>query len=164
MSDADDTVDPGEGSSVEEYTVGYGKPPLDTRWRPGQSGNPSGRKKKSRCFADELEAEANQKITVTEGGKQLQVTKMRGVIKSLFTHTYKGRVGTTRLLLEQLDRHGLTAPPPEDEDEKLEFNEEVLRLIIEKSTKLLQSRIRERELAEQESKKEGTQSDEIENQ
>ena len=27
------------------YEVGYGKPPKDTRFKPGQSGNPSGRPK-----------------------------------------------------------------------------------------------------------------------
>ncbi len=29
----------------DDYEVGYRKPPKQTRWKPGQSGNPSGRRK-----------------------------------------------------------------------------------------------------------------------
>ena len=33
------------------YDVGYGKPPVETRFRKGRSGNPKGRGKGSRDFA-----------------------------------------------------------------------------------------------------------------
>ncbi|HEY8129410.1 MAG TPA: DUF5681 domain-containing protein [Hyphomicrobium sp.] len=33
------------------YDIGYGKPPVKTRFRKGQSGNPKGRGKGSRNFA-----------------------------------------------------------------------------------------------------------------
>ena len=41
---------PSEGQSSEEgmYQVGYCRPPLHSRFKPGQSGNPKGRPKQSR--------------------------------------------------------------------------------------------------------------------
>ena len=34
---------PCEQGNSKEYKVGYGKPPIESRWKPGQSGNPEGR-------------------------------------------------------------------------------------------------------------------------
>ncbi len=42
-SDDEDKADRGNDSApVAPYKVGYKKPPLHTRFKPGQSGNPSG--------------------------------------------------------------------------------------------------------------------------
>src|SRR4051812_111432 len=38
------------------YAVGYGRPPVQTRFRPGQSGNRRGRPKGARNLASELQA------------------------------------------------------------------------------------------------------------
>ena len=32
----------GQGNN-KEYKVGYGKPPIESQWKPGESGNPEGR-------------------------------------------------------------------------------------------------------------------------
>jgi hypothetical protein len=42
------------------YNVGYGKPPVQTRFRKGQSGNPKGRGKGSRNFATVFMAAMSQ--------------------------------------------------------------------------------------------------------
>jgi hypothetical protein len=36
---------------ANDYTVGYGKPPLDTRFQKGQSGNPGGRRRGTKSLA-----------------------------------------------------------------------------------------------------------------
>ena len=65
-----------------EFPVGYKQPPLHTRFRPGQSGNPSGRpKKKTKTLAELLKKELNTRITVNEGGKQRQITKYQAIVK-----------------------------------------------------------------------------------
>ena len=48
----------------KEYTVGYRKPPLATRFNPGQSGNPKGRPKGSPNPAADLSTELGELITV----------------------------------------------------------------------------------------------------
>jgi Family of unknown function (DUF5681) len=46
--------------------VGYGKPPLNSRYKPGQSGNPSGRPKGAASFRSDFAAELGE--LVSEGG------------------------------------------------------------------------------------------------
>ena len=39
-----------KGGKPENYIVGYGKPPDHTQFKPGQSGNPHGRRKGSKNY------------------------------------------------------------------------------------------------------------------
>jgi hypothetical protein len=48
------------------YPVGYGKPPLHSRFKKGQSGNPAGRRKGSLNFSSVLLATLNEKVVVNE--------------------------------------------------------------------------------------------------
>ncbi len=56
-----------------DYKVGPGRPPLHTRFRSGQSGNPGGRSKKnlSALLADAL----NEPVLVTIDGERRKITK-----------------------------------------------------------------------------------------
>jgi len=49
-----------------DYKVGPGKPPLHTRFKKGESGNPRGRQPKN--LPALLVAALNQPVTVTENG------------------------------------------------------------------------------------------------
>ena len=51
------------------YGVGYGKPPLHTRFRKGQSGNPKGRGKGTRNLATIFMEAMSQSVTINENGK-----------------------------------------------------------------------------------------------
>jgi hypothetical protein len=59
------------------YEVGYGKPPKNTRFKKGISGNPTGRPKKSPDFYAELIREANSLITINDKGRRIRITKRR---------------------------------------------------------------------------------------
>ena len=54
--------------SDREYAVGKGRPPQHTRFRKGQSGNPTGRRKGSLNMATLLERALNERVAVTENG------------------------------------------------------------------------------------------------
>jgi hypothetical protein len=64
--------------TAREFAASYRKPPLHTRFKKGQSGNPRGRPVKN--LAALLPAALNEKVTVTENGKRRQVTKREAVI------------------------------------------------------------------------------------
>ena len=86
----------GKGAS---YDVGYGKPPQHTQFKPGQSGNPKGRPKGVKNLATDVEEELSQKILVTEAGTQLETTKQRAMIKSLFAKALNGDVRASGVLI-----------------------------------------------------------------
>jgi hypothetical protein len=64
-----------------EYEVGYGRPPQKSRFRPGQSGNPVGRKKGATNFSTEFDRELGSMVTVSERGKQRRISKRRAIVK-----------------------------------------------------------------------------------
>jgi hypothetical protein len=71
-------------------TVGYGRPPKSTQFKPGKSGNPKGRPTGSRNLATDFADELSQKITVREGGQTQKLTKQRALIKSLMAKALSG--------------------------------------------------------------------------
>ncbi|MBS0232297.1 MAG: hypothetical protein JSR99_02290 [Proteobacteria bacterium] len=97
------------------YTVGYGKPPKNSRFKPGQSGNPKGRPKGAREFSVELAEELKQTISVIEGGRTRKVTKQRAMIKALFSRALKGDSKAVQLIIGQskLLNNGTGLPPAE---------------------------------------------------
>ena len=54
----------------QEYKVGPGRPPREYRFKPGQSGNPKGAKRKSPSMAPDLKAALEQALNKTIKLKQ----------------------------------------------------------------------------------------------
>jgi len=73
-----------------DYPVGYKRPPLASRFQPGQSGNPQGRPKGLKNLATDLKEELEQKILVTEGGQSKEITKQRAMVKTMMAKALKG--------------------------------------------------------------------------
>ena len=65
------------------YKVGNKKPPLHSRFKPGQSGNPSGRRKGRPNFGTTLMEEFYKKIHATRNGKPVKVSQERLFAASL---------------------------------------------------------------------------------
>ena len=60
-----------------DYEVGYGKPPVHSRFKPGQSGNPKGRrtrKTEPASLLAEILKELNAVVTINENGEKMRVT------------------------------------------------------------------------------------------
>ena len=121
-----------------EYEVGFKKPPKQTQFKPGQSGNPAGRPKGTKNFKTDLEEELQTKIVIREGGKTLQVSKQRALLMSLIANAIKGDVRAantlTGLVLKVLDQGeelpGERRLAPEDEEILKAFEERLRRKIL----------------------------------
>jgi DNA modification methylase len=78
----------------EEYRVGPGRPPKEHRWKPGQSGNPKGAKRKKRSLIPELKEEFervfSQKLKVTQGDRQRLITRWVAGLEQLSIQFAKG--------------------------------------------------------------------------
>ena len=86
-------------TEMSEYSVGYGRPPKRSQFKPGQSGNPSGRPKKIRTPEEDLEAELRARIPILEGGRQHKITKQRGLFKVLVNKALAGNISSAKFVL-----------------------------------------------------------------
>lgn len=66
---------------VGDYEVGYGKPPVHSRFQPGQCGNPKGRPKNSRNVKTHMEEVYFQPTTVRRDGKTRKVPLFRALLE-----------------------------------------------------------------------------------
>jgi hypothetical protein len=88
-------------------SVGYGRPPQATRFKPGHSGNPKGRPKGSRNVRSELTDLLRGKVTVNDGGRRRNVTRIAAVVYSQWLRAVKGDERATQALIKFAETLGL---------------------------------------------------------
>jgi hypothetical protein len=101
------------GPASDDDVVGYRHPPRAHRFKPGQSGNPSGRPKGSKNEATLMQELLNRKIELNEHGKAKKITVFEGILRRIIGDCLKGNVKSTALLLNRLPT---TANEPDDAD------------------------------------------------
>jgi len=105
-----------------DYKVGRGKPPLRTRFKPGQSGNPNGCPKRRRGLSALLRAELQTSINVTEDGQTKRMTKEQAIVKRFVNALLKGDAKAlalfTRLVHPDEERESSPTERPLSDREK----------------------------------------------
>ncbi|MBA3668643.1 MAG: hypothetical protein H0W71_01010 [Sphingomonas sp.] len=84
--------------------TGYKRPPVASRWKKGQSGNPSGRKRGKLNLRTDLIAELEEVIQINEGGSARRITKQRALLKSLAARGIQGDARAANLILSLISR------------------------------------------------------------
>jgi Family of unknown function (DUF5681) len=111
---------------MNDYKIGFGRPPKSGQFRRGKSGNPKGRPKGSLKLATDLSAELNEQITVREDGRARRVSKQRALIKSLMAKALQGDVRANAAILALYAR--VITDLPDDQDRVVDNNElQILR-------------------------------------
>jgi hypothetical protein len=84
-----------------DYAVGYGKPPLHTRFRKGVSGNPGGRPAKAPLERIKTLAlrEAYRAVTVKDGGDSITLPAIRAVLRRQLALAAKGNGPAQRAII-----------------------------------------------------------------
>jgi hypothetical protein len=87
-----------------EYAVGYKRPPVHSRFKPGQSGNPSGRAKGSQNLKTLFHRILKEEVSLREGSDVRKITKAEAIMRGLVIGALKGdtrSIGTLFRLAEQ---------------------------------------------------------------
>jgi hypothetical protein len=96
-----------------EYKVGRGKPPLHSRFKKGNSGNPRGPRPKN--LPALLVAALNEPVVVTANGQSRQITKREAVVAQLVDKSTGADLRATKMLIDMLKdiekRAGMKAAP-----------------------------------------------------
>lgn len=95
-----------------ETKVGYKSPPVHSRFKPGQSGNPSGRAKGSENFKTLFNKILGEEVALREGAGVKKVSKAEAVLRGIVLGALKGDVRNLALLLRLAEQSGGFDEPP----------------------------------------------------
>jgi hypothetical protein len=105
---ASDTPTDGQGSERGTYAVGYCRPPVHSRFKPGQSGNPKGRAKGSQNLRTILKQVSNEQIQIREGDRPRRMSRMEALVRTTYARAFKGDFKALASLIMLLRQIGLT--------------------------------------------------------
>jgi hypothetical protein len=90
-----------------EYDVGYGKPPVHTRFQPGRSGNPRGRPKGAKGLNTIVRETLTQKVAVRTTAGEKKISRIEAVLQKTVEQAMKGN---PRAIAELIKLYGNAVP------------------------------------------------------
>ena len=107
------------------YEVGYCRPPLHSRWAPGESGNKRDPEPECVDFWDSVMSVLERKVTLSIDGKRTRMTLAEALAQKLVQDALTGNASARRELFKQLESRPIG---PMVIDAQLVFEEEEYRL------------------------------------
>jgi hypothetical protein len=92
--------------------VGYCKPPVHSRWKPGHCPNPRGRTKGAPNLKTEVKRMLEAPVVVNDNGKPKRITTLKAALLRLREMAFKGNPRALALLLDHAARYGGFATEP----------------------------------------------------
>ena len=88
-----------------EQAIGYARPPENTRWKKGQSGNPRGRRKAAKTVGRMIEETMMRKMTINEDGRSIALTLQEIILRNLGYAAARRDMRAIKLLFDMRDRY-----------------------------------------------------------
>jgi Family of unknown function (DUF5681) len=86
----------------DDSAVGYGRPPVHSRFKKGQSGNPRGRPTKVPDFMEDAAEILGGTVTGQAKGKSITLPAVQAMFRTLCRQALKGDSGALRGVIEQM--------------------------------------------------------------
>jgi hypothetical protein len=115
-----------------DYEVGYGKPPLHTRFQKGQSGNPKGRPRGRKNLSSLLNAVLNGWVIVVENGRRKKITKREAIITQLVNKSAAADLKATQIVLALLQEVEAQADGAVEQTALTEADHQIIERIRER--------------------------------
>ena len=115
-----------------DYVVGYGKPPLHTRFQKGRSGNPKGRPRGKKNMSTLLSAALDAAIIVVENGRRKKISKREAIIIQLVNKSASADLKATQIVLAMLQDVGARADDSSASAAFTEADQEIIQRIQER--------------------------------
>jgi Family of unknown function (DUF5681) len=80
----------GKAKPTGGYSIGYGRPPMNSRFKKGESGNLNGRPKGVLNFSTVLLKTLREKVVINENGERMVITKLEAAVKQLVNRAASG--------------------------------------------------------------------------
>lgn len=90
----------GKQGKSGDYEVGKGKTPKHTRWKPGQSGNPSGKRKREESLREKARRLAAEELVINRNGAPATVRGDEAILLSVRSNAMKGHLASARFFAE----------------------------------------------------------------
>ena len=92
------------GDEADDYGVGYGKPPKDTQFRPGQSGNAAGRRKGVRNLKTDVKRALATRVKVKRGSAARRQSAQETLLMLALEQALRGDARARDRLLDLASR------------------------------------------------------------
>ena len=126
--------------ATADYEVGRGRPPRSSQFKPGQSGNPGGRKKGSRNFRTIVLEVLDSEIELTEGGRTRRVPMIEALMLRQVQEGLRGHLRAIDSLIDRYERHA--SQEVEQADDLPEEDLALLKQAIGSSQRRQRSRLK----------------------
>lgn len=97
-----------------DETVGYGRPPIATRFQKGKSGNPKGRPKGRKSVGTIFREALFRKIDVREGERVRTITKIEAAIEVIMNKSLRGDLRAFAKMMDIAAIFGFLELPPSE--------------------------------------------------
>ena len=88
------------GGLEDRGIIGFGRPPVSTRFKKGTSGNPKGRPKGSLNVSTAITKALRERVVINEHGQRKTVTKLQAALKQLANKAAAGDLRAVSQVLE----------------------------------------------------------------
>ena len=91
--------------------VGYARPPIASRFKPGKSGNPRGRPRNSRSLKTIIQGALTAPVVLREGARKRSISKLEGIVLKQVESALKGNEKAALATLKMAAQVGLLEAP-----------------------------------------------------
>jgi hypothetical protein len=107
MQTSSDDVDEDAAQAVKTRArIGYGCPPVHSQFKPGQSGNPSGRAKASQNLKTLFNKVLDEEISLRDGAEVKKISKAEAVVRGVVIGALKGDPRNVAMLFRLAEQAG----------------------------------------------------------